>query len=120
MQKCIEGLHLPINSSRLNHLMTNRNSVLELHRSVWTGPIVPAVLISVILGGAMWMTYPSDQGRENLPVISAPVSPIKVRPADPGGMKVPYQGISVLNPDAPEPTVNLMPPPEAPVASFPR
>ena len=66
----------------------------------------------------MWMTYPTGQGSESLPVISAPVSPIRVRPADPGGMEVSYQDISILNPsspNAPEPIVNLMPPPEQPV-----
>ena len=99
--------------------MIRRKPISENHASVWTGPIVPAVLISVVLGGAIWLTYPTGQGGESLHVISAPASPIKVRPADPGGMKVPYQGIHVLNPDAPEPPVKLMPPPEAPVA-FPR
>jgi hypothetical protein len=114
-----EGLHLPLSSLRFNLRMNGRKAVSESNHSVWTGPIVPAVLISVVLGGAIWMTYPTGHGGESLPVISAPPSPFKVRPADPGGMKVPYQGIYVLNPDAPEPSVKLMPPPELPVA-FPR
>jgi hypothetical protein len=99
--------------------MIRRNPVSENHGPVWTGPIVPAVLISVALGGVIWMTYPTGQGGESLPVIAAPPSPFKVRPADPGGMKIPYQDISILNPEAPEPSVKLMPPPELPVA-FPR
>jgi hypothetical protein len=99
--------------------MVGRKPNSDNNRSFWAGPIVPAVLISVALGGAMWMTYPTDRSHENIPVITAPASPVKVRPTDPGGMKVPYQGIYVLNPDAPEPTVKLMPSPELPVA-FPR
>ena len=99
--------------------MNGRKPVSEIHGPVWAGPIVPAVLISVALGGAMWMSYPNSHGSGSLPVIAAPPSPFKVRPADPGGMKVPYQGIHVLNPDALEPAAKLMPPPEAPVA-FPR
>ena len=66
------------------------------HGSVWSWAFVPSLLVSIALGGAIWMAYPASQGGESLPVISAPVSPIKVRPADPGGMKVPYQDISVL------------------------
>ena len=51
-------------------------------------------------------------------MILAPISPIKVRPADPGGMKIPYQNITVLNPEPPEvaePLIHLRPPPETPL-----
>ncbi|MBT4934830.1 MAG: hypothetical protein HOJ87_07920 [Rhodospirillaceae bacterium] len=46
-------------------------------------------------------------------------TPVKVRPIDPGGMEIPYQGIIVMNPSLtaePEQTVNLMPSPEEPMA----
>ena len=68
------------------------------------------------------MDYPMTQRGESLSVISAPASPVKVRPVDPGGMKIPYRDITVLNPEpieAPKPSIHLRPPPEEPIA-FPR
>lgn len=64
------------------------------------------------------MLIPSAQDSERLPVISASVTPIKVRPADPGGMKIPFQDIIIMNPtlsasaDKPH---RLQTPPEAPL-----
>ena len=48
-----------LNSSRLNLLMVNRNAVSENHGFGWVWTIVPSLLISIALGGAVWMAYPS-------------------------------------------------------------
>ena len=68
------------------------------------------------------MGFPANQSGETLPLIKAPAFPIKVRPINPGGMKIPYQDITVLNPgskDAPRAPIKLRSPPEEPIA-FPR
>jgi|APSaa5957512535_1039671.scaffolds.fasta_scaffold509593_1 hypothetical protein len=66
----------------------------------------------------LWLAPVTLDGRD-VPVISAMTTPVKVRPIDPGGMEIPYQGIIVMNPSLtaePEQTVNLMPSPEEPMA----
>ena len=71
------------------------------------------------------MLAPIAIGKEGLPVIAASVSPIKIRPAEEGGMLIPYQDIIVMNPElsaAAGKTERLMPLPDElfPVSSLPR
>jgi hypothetical protein len=86
--------------------------------AVWTWIIVPSLLVSIAVGGAIWVDYPTPYVYGTPPVILAQASPIKVRPNDPGGVLIPYREIMVLNPrppEASEPFINLSPVPEMPV-----
>ncbi len=74
-------------------------------------------VLAVAGSWAGWRTlHPSETGGA-IPVIHADTRPLKVPPADPGGMRVPDQNMDVLNRiNAPEPKVEqLLPPPETPL-----
>ena len=80
--------------------------------------IVPSLLVSIGVSGAIWVGYPITDVDGTPPMVLAQASAIKVRPTDPGGVMIPYQEIMVLNPsspEAPEPFINLSPVPEMPV-----
>lgn len=71
--------------------------------------------------GILWFAYDWGMGQleiVGLPVIVADNTPIKVRPADPGGIEVPNQNVAVLNDPVPDPqqpqSERLLPPPETP------
>jgi hypothetical protein len=57
-----------------------------VHKSIW-----------LCIAAPLWLA-PISIGTEGVPVIAAPVSPVKVRPVDEGGMIIPYQDIFVMNP----------------------
>jgi hypothetical protein len=74
---------------------------------------------------AILMLSPFPTSTKEVPLITAPDSPIKVRPVEEGGKAIPYQNIIVMNPTlsaAPGKTERLMAPPEnpLPVSSLPR
>jgi cell division septation protein DedD len=71
--------------------------------------------------GILWFAYDWGMGQlevAGLPVIVADTTPIKTRPADPGGIEVPNQNVAVLNDPVPDPlqpqVERLLPPPETP------
>jgi hypothetical protein len=73
--------------------------------------------ILFFLAAPLWLA-PIPIGKEGLPVIAAPVSPVKVRPVEEGGMDIPYQGIIVMNPSlsaGADKTEGLMAGPEEPL-----
>ncbi len=72
--------------------------------------------------GVIWYAYQwglGDSELVELPVVSAEPGPDKVKPADPGGLQVPYQDQLVLNQDSatgePVRVERLLPPPEVPL-----
>ncbi len=79
-----------------------------------------ALLVMALAGAgfwAGWRTLHHSASGGAIPVIRADDRPLKVPPADPGGMRVPDQNIYVLNGiRAPEPKVEqLLPAPETPL-----
>jgi hypothetical protein len=60
-------------------------------------PKTPHKFILFFLAAPLWLT-PIPIGTEGVPVIAAPLSPVKVRPVVKGGMDIPYQGVFVMNP----------------------
>src|SRR5690606_9375155 len=82
-------------------------------------PVAVAALALVGFAGLVWYAY--DWGSSGsvtgvAPVIQASTTPEKVKPVEEGGMQVPNQEATVLNPGASQPkTEVLMPPPEQPV-----
>lgn len=85
-------------------------------------PLLMGLLVLALLGaggafGYLW--FFGGKSDRNAPLVQALDDPVKVKPASPGGMEVPYQDQLVLNkPDgeaAGQPTVeHLLPPPETP------
>jgi len=83
-----------------------------------------AVAIAALSGFAGVAWYATTQGQKNpgavVPVIAADNSPIKERPADPGGLDVPNRGMQVFSQitpaQEPQKIERLLPPAETPVA----
>lgn len=86
-------------------------------------PMAVAAVALVGFGALVWYAYDwgtSGSVTGEAPVIKAAAGPDKVKPADEGGIQVPNQEATVLNPGAAKPTTEvLMPPPEEPVAPPP-
>ena len=83
-------------------------------------PMTVALLALVGFAGVVWYAY--DWGSTGSvggepPLIQAQAGEEKVKPENEGGIEVPNQETSVLNPQAEQPVTEvLMPPPEEPVA----
>jgi hypothetical protein len=88
---------------------------------------VPAMFLSVLLmavfAGGLWFAYhfgarhaAPGQGGGEVPLIRADTSPDKIKPDQPGGMKVPDQNASIFNEKPGIPRMErLLPPPEKPM-----
>ncbi|MBT5264516.1 MAG: SPOR domain-containing protein [Rhodospirillaceae bacterium] len=81
-----------------------------------------AVFALLTFAGVVWYAY--DQGRQagseaTAPIIRANANPSKVRPEQPGGMKIPHQNIKVYESGTERSGTSkverLMPPPESPL-----
>lgn len=83
--------------------------------------VLAAVLIAAVAGGGLWYVLERFSGDQEIPLVEADRTPVKVRPDEPGGMQIPNQDIAVLNRPAigeaaEKPQVEtLMPPPEMPL-----
>jgi len=88
-----------------------------------TLPMAVAAIALAGFGALVWYAY--DWGSSGsvtgvAPVIEAQAGPEKVKPTEEGGIQVPNQEATVLNPGASQPkTEVLMPPPEEPVTPPP-
>jgi len=85
--------------------------------------IVVTMLVMAAFAGGLWFAYHlgarHNAGADRaapVPLIRADRTPDKVRPAQPGGMKIPDQNVSIYN-EKPgvAPIENLLPPPEKPL-----
>ena len=88
----------------------------------WGRLIAFLILVGVVSGGVwvMWgKEFLANQQQGDIPVIRADIAPIKVRPADPGGMDVPDRDKLVYNrlngEGAGSEVEHLLPPPEEPM-----
>jgi cell division septation protein DedD len=72
----------------------------------------------LLIGGAAWWGLASIGGPRSVPVIEADPRPFKVRPDDPGGLRVPNQDELIFErnrgSNAQPPSARLAPEPEAP------
>jgi hypothetical protein len=83
--------------------------------------LLVAIAIGVMAAsaGALLVGYKistRQTGGGDVPVLRADTQPIKLKPADPGGMEIPNRDRLVFNQKASETTERLLPPPEAPMA----
>ncbi len=90
-------------------------------------PVAASLIVLAGFAGAVWYAYTwglEEGSRTELPLVQAQDQPIKVKPDDPGGLKVPNQDALVMNQDGSgEETVRverLLPEPETPQPPTPR
>lgn len=82
--------------------------------------ITLTVLVMALFAGGLWFAYHLGArhatGGAGVPLIHADRTPDKVKPAEPGGMKIPDQNVSIYN-EKPgiSPIERLLPPPEKPL-----
>jgi len=83
--------------------------------------IALTMLVMALFAGGLWFAYHRTAPRPSLggagvPLIRADRTPDKVKPAEPGGMKIPDQNVSLYN-EKPgiSPIEKLLPPPEKPL-----
>ncbi len=86
--------------------------------------VLGALIVMVVFAGGLWFAYfegarhaggSGDNGA--IPLIRADAQPIKVRPAEPGGMHVPDRNMLIYSEGQGRPEVeHLLPPPEQPMA----
>ncbi|MGE0093474.1 MAG: SPOR domain-containing protein [Alphaproteobacteria bacterium] len=94
----------------------------ERRRKPWVKGAIAAIVL-IIFGAGTWYAYSIGMrtGSEGAaPLIRADQRPSKVRPDDPGGMKVPHQDKTIFDrvkpADDSKKVEQLLPPPEEPVA----
>ncbi len=53
--------------------------------------VLAAVLIAAVAGGGLWYVLERFSGDQDIPLVEADRTPVKVRPDEPGGMAVPHR-----------------------------
>jgi cell division septation protein DedD len=96
--------------------VASQDEAAPAHRGL-LAPALTLVVMAAFAGG-LWVAYHAGRHAGGaggaVPLIRADKSPIKVRPKDPGGMKVPDRNMLVYT--EAQPTVErLLPPPEKPL-----
>ena len=115
--------------------------MLPPHRRV--PPAAWAIAVAVVFAGSLWFAYhegtrhattAASSAGDQVPLIHADQQPVKVKPDQPGGMKIPDQDDPIYNrtaaggppverlqppPEKPAPRPVAPPPPPAPVAAAP-
>ena len=84
--------------------------------------IVGALLIMALFAGGLWFAYVEGArhmagtgGSGDIPLIRADTRPMKVKPAEPGGMPIPDRDMLIYGQNRPM-VEHLLPPPEQPMA----
>jgi hypothetical protein len=83
--------------------------------------IVGALLIMTLFAGGLWFAYVegarhmAGTGGGDIPLIRADTRPMKVKPAEPGGMPIPDRDMLIYGQNRPI-VEHLLPPPEQPMA----
>lgn len=90
-------------------------------KTIW--PAVAVVAAAAIFGGIIWYAYQSGGGGSSgpPPLIRADGTPVKVKPADPGGQEIPFRDSTVYDRlDGDKQVIEkLLPPPETPADRAP-
>lgn len=84
--------------------------------------IVGALLVMALFAGGLWFAYVEGArhaggtgGSGDIPLIRADTRPMKVKPAEPGGMSIPDRDMLIYGQNRPI-VEHLLPPPEQPMA----
>jgi len=83
--------------------------------------IAGALLVMAVFAGGLWLAYvagtrhAAGAGTSEVPLIRADARPMAVRPAEPGGLKIPDRNMLIYDPGK-RMVEHLLPPPEQPMA----
>ena len=83
--------------------------------------VAAAVLVMGVFAGGLWLAYlagtrhAAGGSADEVPLIRADTRPMVVRPAEPGGLKVPDRNMLIYDPGK-QMVEHLLPPPEQPMA----
>jgi hypothetical protein len=83
--------------------------------------VAAALLVMVVFAGGLWLAYVAGTrhaaggGAGEVPLIRADTRPMMVRPAEPGGLKIPDRNMLIYDPGK-QMVEHLLPPPEQPMA----
>ncbi len=83
--------------------------------------VAAAVLVMGVFAGGLWLAYVAGTrhaaggSADEVPLIRADTRPMVVRPAEPGGLKVPDRNMLIYDPGK-QMVEHLLPPPEQPMA----
>lgn len=75
----------------------DRNIDPPKRRSIW--PSIAVVAAASAFGGVIWFAYHDgrDANRSGMPpLVKAEAGPTKIKPDNPGGQEIPYQGFDGL------------------------
>lgn len=95
-----------------------RQNELYKTRNGFIGTLAGIVLAGIV-GWVLLIPQTSETETKEIPVIRRPISPVKIKPSEPGGMNIPNQDKSIYElvekkEIAPEKVESLLPQPEAP------
>ena len=82
--------------------------------------VAAVLLVMVVFAAGLWMAYiagtrhAAGGSASEVPLIHADARPMMVRPAEPGGLKIPDRDMLIYDPDKPM-VEHLLPPPEQPM-----
>lgn len=74
----------------------DQNVSVEQKRPFWSAAITFSLV--ALLGTVLWYSFPKEAEHQEIvsvPIVKADVSPYKIEPADPGGMKIHHQDSTV-------------------------
>jgi hypothetical protein len=102
-----------------------REELLGEHRDLAAAPpqrlltIAAALAVMALFAGGLWFAYHEGSrnggGGRAVPLIRAEARPMMVRPAAPGGLKIPDRNMLIFDPGK-QLVEHLLPPPEQPMA----
>jgi hypothetical protein len=83
--------------------------------------VMAALAVMTVFAAGLWFAYyigtrhAAGSGTGDVPLIRADARPMMVRPAQPGGLRIPDRNMLIYNPDE-RMVEHLLPPPERPMA----
>jgi hypothetical protein len=107
----------PAELDRQDGLFGDRRQVLLRRRLL---AVAAALLVMVVFAGGLWLAYVAGTrhaaggAASEVPLIRADPRPMMVRPAEPGGLKIPDRNMLIYDPGK-QMVEHLLPPPEQPM-----
>jgi cell division septation protein DedD len=107
----------PAELDRQEGLFGDRRQVLPRRRLL---AVAAALLVMVMFAGGLWLAYVAGTrhaaggAASEVPLIRADPRPMMVRPAEPGGLKIPDRNMLIYDPGK-QMVEHLLPPPEQPM-----
>jgi hypothetical protein len=109
----------PAEFDRREELLGDRRET-QPPRSQRLRPVALALAVMAVFAAGLWFAYEAgtrhaaSAGAAAVPLIHADARPLMVKPAEPGGLKIPDRNLLIYDPGK-RPTEHLLPPPEQPL-----